>query len=272
MSDKSISLKKQRTLLLVDDEDNIRSSLKRALRHDGYTIIQADSGSQGLKILESNPTIGVILSDQRMPRMTGIEFLARACELRPDTVRMVLSGYTDLKTVTEAINQGAIYKFLTKPWEDELLRDNVAEAFEHYELRFESQRLTQELQMINTKQKQWIEKKTHEALINMHALQISQEVLECLPVAVLGIDEDGLLVVTNQQADALLSNSLLGQTFKEALPDALIEQIEYAMEDKAPAAINLQLNNTLLQIQCKHLEQTSLAKGIIVVMVPIKEH
>jgi signal transduction histidine kinase/DNA-binding response OmpR family regulator len=165
MNDKGDKVKNERILLLVDDEDNIRSSLKRVFHRDGYTILQADSGAQGLELLKSNPAIGVILSDQRMPVMTGTEFLSRARELRPDTVRIVLSGYTDLKTVTEAINQGAIYKFLIKPWVDELLRANVIEAFEHYELYFENERLTQELQKINAKQEQWIEKKTREAFL-----------------------------------------------------------------------------------------------------------
>jgi CheY-like chemotaxis protein len=92
----------QRTLLLVDDEDSIVSALRRLLRRDGYHIVTANSGAQGLQRLAEN-SVDVIVSDQRMPGMTGVEFLRRAKELYPDTVRMVLSGYTELQSITDAI-------------------------------------------------------------------------------------------------------------------------------------------------------------------------
>ena len=76
--------------------------------------------------------VQVILSDQRMPEMSGTEFLSRVKDLYPNTIRLVLSGYTDLKSVTDAINQGAIYKFLTKPWDDDELRQNIAQSFHEF--------------------------------------------------------------------------------------------------------------------------------------------
>jgi len=134
----------ERTILLVDDEENILRSLERLLRRDGYRILKAAGGEAGLELLKEH-TVGVIVSDQRMPGMTGVEFLSQVKELYPQTVRIVLSGYTELKSVTDAINKGAIYKFLTKPWEDDLLRHNIEEAFAHYELAHENERLAQEL-------------------------------------------------------------------------------------------------------------------------------
>lgn len=132
--------KPNRHLLLVDDEESILQALRRMLRRDGYVIHLASSGEQGLAILEKEP-IGVIVSDQRMPVMTGSEFLSKVKEKYPETVRMVLSGYTELNSITEAINRGAIYKFLTKPWDDELLRAHVAEAFARFEMKAENARL-----------------------------------------------------------------------------------------------------------------------------------
>lgn len=140
----------KRTILLVDDEENILHALERLLRRDGYHILTANSGEAGLQRLEQN-AVGVIVSDQRMPGMTGVEFLSKVKELYPHTVRIVLSGYTELKSVTDAINKGAIYKFLTKPWEDELLRTNIKEAFEHFELAHENERLARELEQANVK-------------------------------------------------------------------------------------------------------------------------
>ncbi|MFZ5724677.1 MAG: EAL domain-containing protein [Pseudomonadota bacterium] len=117
-----------KTILLVDDEPNILRALSRLLRRDGYRIHVASSAREAFAILAQND-VQVIISDQRMPEVCGTEFLAQVKDLYPDTVRMVLSGYTDLKTVTDAINEGAIYRFLTKPWNDDALREDVRKAF-----------------------------------------------------------------------------------------------------------------------------------------------
>ena len=139
---------RQRTLLLVDDEENILTSLRRLLRREGYTILIGHSGEQGLEILAQHP-VDVIVSDQRMPNMTGVEFLRRVKTAYPDTVRMVLSGYTELQSITDAINEGAIYKFLTKPWEDEQLRANIAEAFRYKELADDNENLHEQVKIAN---------------------------------------------------------------------------------------------------------------------------
>ena len=122
----------RRTLLLVDDEPNILTALRRMLRNEGYRILTAGNALEGLDIL-ARDNVQVILSDQRMPGMSGTEFLGRVKDIYPDTVRIVLSGFTELDTIIQAVNQGAIYKFLIKPWEDELMRAHVREAFRYHE-------------------------------------------------------------------------------------------------------------------------------------------
>jgi len=119
-----------RTLLLVDDEEDILKALKRLLRRSGYRILTATSGAAALEVLGLNE-VQVIVSDQRMPQMSGTEFLSRVKELYPNTVRMVLTGYSDLASVTGAINRGAIFRFLSKPWDDEDLREQIHNAFIH---------------------------------------------------------------------------------------------------------------------------------------------
>ena len=137
-----------RTLLLVDDEENILAALRRLLRQDGYRILAASSARQGLELLAEHP-IGVIISDQRMPEMTGVEFFSQVKELYPKTVRMILSGYADLGSVTDAINRGSIYKFITKPWDDATLSANVHEAFEYHELIQKKEQLLDDIQSAN---------------------------------------------------------------------------------------------------------------------------
>lgn len=138
----------ERTLLLVDDEEDICAALTRLLRQDGYRILRANSGKEGLEVL-TQYEVGVIVSDQRMPGMTGIEFLTQVRALYPHTIRMVLSGYADFDSVMDGINRGAIYKFLTKPWDNEALRAEVLEAFRHYELVREKEHLVKEIQDAN---------------------------------------------------------------------------------------------------------------------------
>ncbi|MCK9284172.1 MAG: EAL domain-containing protein [Rhodocyclaceae bacterium] len=123
-----------RTLLLVDDEASILSALKRLFRREGYTILTAAGGEEGLELLASNE-IGAVISDARMPQMSGGEFLGKVREMYPDVVRMMLSGYTDLKSVTNAVNRGELFCFLTKPWDDNELLETVRDAFRHYEQR-----------------------------------------------------------------------------------------------------------------------------------------
>ena len=121
-----------RTLLLVDDEPNVLASLIRVLRRENYHILTAESGQAALQLLAENQ-VAVILCDQRMPGMNGTEFLAHVRVMHPRAVRMVLSGYTGLDSLTGAINRGEIYRFLTKPWEERELLEVIREAFRHYE-------------------------------------------------------------------------------------------------------------------------------------------
>ncbi len=136
----------ERTLLLVDDEENITSAMLRLLRVDGYKILCANSGRAGLELLTQHE-VGVIVSDQRMPEMTGVEFFIQVKALYPKTIRMMLSGYADLDAVTDAINRGSVYKFLNKPWDDASLSASVQEAFRRYELVQEDERLALGIQI-----------------------------------------------------------------------------------------------------------------------------
>ncbi len=130
--DKLVRHPYERTLLFVDDEINLIAAMKRTLRRKGYTLFVANSAAEAFEILATNE-VGVILCDQRMPGMSGTEFLSRVKHMYPAAVRMVLSGYTDLQSVTDAVNHGAIFKFLTKPWESKDLFEALDDAFEKFE-------------------------------------------------------------------------------------------------------------------------------------------
>jgi len=129
--DPNVAAEPPQTLLLVDDDVNVLSSLHRLFRRDGYRILTAVTPAEGFDLLALYP-VQVIVCDQRMPILSGTEFLAKVKEMYPDTIRIILSGYTGLEAVLDSINRGAIYRFYTKPWDDTQLRDNIRLAFHHY--------------------------------------------------------------------------------------------------------------------------------------------
>lgn len=135
----------ERVILLVDDEPNVLSALTRTLKTDGYRIFATTSAREAFELLAMHKP-GVVISDQRMPEITGTEFLRRVKALYPETVRIILSGFTELNSVIDAVNQGMIYKFMTKPWEDNALRENIKDAFNIYELHRENRELSRLLQ------------------------------------------------------------------------------------------------------------------------------
>lgn len=139
------------TLLVVDDEPDVLDSL-RHLFHRRYRVLTAANAPQGLELLQAEaPRVGVILSDQRMPGMTGDAFLARAREVAPDAVRLLFTGYADIQAVVSAINQGGIFHYILKPWNPAELEAVVAQAVQQYDLLADRRRLLAELQAANAR-------------------------------------------------------------------------------------------------------------------------
>lgn len=127
-------------LLCVDDEPNILSSLRRLFRQHGYQISVANSGAEGLQALEAQP-FDLVISDMRMPEMDGAQFLEQVRKRWPDTVRILLTGYADIGSTIDAINKGQIYRYVSKPWDDNDITLTVRQALERQSLEREKARL-----------------------------------------------------------------------------------------------------------------------------------
>jgi diguanylate cyclase (GGDEF)-like protein/PAS domain S-box-containing protein len=220
---------RQRTLLLVDDEENVLAALRRLLRAEGWLVLSATSAEQALQLMARHE-IDVILSDQRMPGMTGVELLRRAKQLYPETIRLVLSGYTELQSITDAINEGAIYKFLAKPWDDAELRAHLREAFTLKEMADHNRRLDREVQTanrdlaeLNQRLQTLLSAQREQNQREVGSREAAQELLDAVPVPVLGVDDEGLLVFANAPAQALcgLGGGFLGGAATEHLPPNL---------------------------------------------------
>ncbi|MGF7040692.1 response regulator [Mucilaginibacter lappiensis] len=134
-------------VLYVDDEINNLNSFKAAFRRD-FNIYTASSAVEGRKILDVNE-IGVIITDQRMPVTTGIEFLESILHTYPDTIRILLTGFSDINAVIDAINRGQVYRYLVKPWQNDELKIHIQNAIEIYDLRKENKELMYKLKIAN---------------------------------------------------------------------------------------------------------------------------
>ncbi len=135
------------SVLYVDDEINNLQSFKAAFRRD-FLIYTAASAKEGMKILNEVP-IQIIITDQRMPEMSGVEFLEQIIPIYPDPIRILLTGYSDIQAVIDAINKGQVYHYITKPWDEEQLRNIIKKSLEVYALRGENKELVKSLLRAN---------------------------------------------------------------------------------------------------------------------------
>ena len=135
-------------ILLVDDEPNILNALRRLFRTDQIKILTAQNGREALEIFKREP-IQVLITDNLMPEMTGIELIKRVKQSYPDTIRIILSGQSDLQAVLTAINQGEAFRFVLKPWNDIDLKAAVSLALAHYKLAEDNKHLIRELREKN---------------------------------------------------------------------------------------------------------------------------
>ncbi|MCX6826230.1 MAG: response regulator [candidate division Zixibacteria bacterium] len=156
------------TILLVDDEIGILKSLQRLLKELDVTVLTASGGPEALVFMKNSP-ITLIISDQRMPQMTGVELLSRSRAIHPNAIRILLTGYADLDSTMQAINSGAIRYYITKPWEDELLLSRIKESLELYDMLMDNKRLdeithvqNEELRRLNATLEERVEKQTAE--------------------------------------------------------------------------------------------------------------
>lgn len=131
---------KTRRILIVDDEENVCRALKRCLRREGYELFIANSPDEALKFLAQQP-VDAVMSDHLMPNMTGLEFLKMVRNRYPDCLRIMLTGHADMQTAIDAINQGEIYRFLTKPWDDTEIKVTLFIGFEQLDLERENREL-----------------------------------------------------------------------------------------------------------------------------------
>ena len=223
------------SILCVDDEKNILNSLRRLLRQENYNLLTASSGAEGLKLLEETH-VQLVISDQRMPEMSGVEFLSQVREKYPEIIRIILSGYTDVNSITDAINKGHIYKFLLKPWDEQNLFLEIRQALQKYDLVEDNQRLHQkvltqneELKRMNENLEQIVAARTSELRLQNQALELSHAILEDLPLSIIGVSAEGIVAVINRKTQELQNSCFpveIGQRVDEIFPQQVVGKIK----------------------------------------------
>jgi len=229
-------------ILCVDDEPNVLKAMRRLFLDEDYRIFSAASGEEGHALLTEQWDIQVVISDYRMPGMNGVDFLKAVHEGWPETIRIVLSGYADTASVVAAINEGQIYKFIGKPWNDEELKATIGKAIEHSNLKRKNQELNRELlasnaelKVLNEDLEKLVADRTAELIFRNRMLQQGQMILDCLPVGVVGIDTDGFIVQGNRRLAELTGGSAgtaMGQDIYQVFPEEIVKFTEKITGDR----------------------------------------
>ena len=267
----------EHTVLLVDDEEGILHSLKRLLRKEGYRLLTASSGSKGLKVLEKND-VHLVISDQRMPQMSGTEFFAKVKERYPDTIRIVLTGYTDVDSITESINKGHIYKFFLKPWNDQSLKLEINQALDQYDLIQANKRLhekvmeqNEELKKINENLETLVKERTMELEIQNQALELSREILEDLALPIIGVSAEGVIALINREAKSLSINGNdieIGREIDDYFSPKVKEKIVSTLETDTTQTIkDYQVSEITYDIDVTPLSGRFRGKGVILSLI-----
>ncbi len=256
------------TILCVDDEENILASLKRLLRKESYRLLTASSGAEGLAILEKE-TAQLVISDQRMPSMSGTEFLQKVKELYPDTVRVVLSGYADVTVILDSINKGEIYRFLTKPWNDEELKIHIRQCLAHYDLVRQNKDMMKQLEfrnkelgLTNTNLETTIEERTH-------TLRLSQRILDALPTPMIGVGEEGTVAFVNGAVPREfpeLATWTMGCEMKEIFPPELLKAVSECFSGKAGNPVVIHPKGRPIRFHLTPLEEGPKVTGCILTL------
>ena len=263
-----------RTVLCVDDELHVLKSLQRLLRREDYKLITAKGGENGLKVLESEP-VHLVMSDQRMPGMSGVEFLKKVKESYPGTVRVVLSGYADVAVMVESINDGEIYRFLPKPWNDEELKTAIRQCLEHYDILQQNSVLSDKIQKQNEELRKLNEGLEEMVQARTRSLQVSQDILEKLPISVLGISSEGMVVLANSHAresyDALRAVSP-GSRAADLVPTAIADAISNCLGAReCPENPTIEWDGRQVSFQVEALKDGGDIRGCVLILEAIED-
>ena len=267
-------------ILLVDDEPPILASLRRLLAFEPYEVLTTEVGAQALEVLAAG-NIAVVLSDQHMPGMEGVELLRRARDLAPDTSRILFSGHIDIDLLRAAVNGGEVYRFVTKPWDNDEVLAAVRQGVERWQLLRQNRLLREHTEIQNDQLRRFnrsledlvtartsdLDRRTHDLDQRNRALVLSQEVLDRLPVAVLGLDPDGIVALANRLASAAFPGCVLGE--RPLLPEPLQAMVTVCMSGGNLSSRSVDTALGALRCEAQALSDAERMRGMVITGTPI---
>lgn len=261
-------------VLFVDDEENILRTIKRLFMDEPFDILTADSGLSGLDLLKRRPDVSVIVSDLRMPGMSGAEFLEKARDIVPDAVRIVLTGYADVTSAVDAINKGGAYRYIGKPWNDDEFKISVSNGLEQYRLlkqnehlKLQLQKSNYELQELNDILRERITDEVFTLKTEVETLARTAAVFNLVPLAVAHIDGDGVITTYNQAMSKLFSwhaENRVYITKEKAFSAGINEFIDTVMMNGA-SSVCLRINGNPLHVHGERAVTWGYNAGVILV-------
>lgn len=260
----------RKTILCVDDEPNILSALKRLLRKEDVEVLTATSAREGLDLLTQN-RVHLVISDQRMPEVTGVEFLQKVKQQHPDTIRIVLSGFADTALIVDSINKGEVYRFLTKPWDNESLKAAIRQCLEQYDLLEHNRKLVEQIQVQNDQLSKLNRDLEHRVAERTRTLSLSQEILEKLPVPVVGVSPEGMVVLTNEKVRELFPSTpfVMGSFARTLLPGEVAGELDRCLGEGRQCRLeNISMTDRKAHLRIDPLISGGHVRGCIMIMEP----
>ncbi len=272
-------------VLFIDDEVNIQRAFKRELHGESYEILTADSGEEGL-LVQAEAEVGVVVSDHKMPGMTGVEFLEKVRQQWPKTFRIMLTGYGDIDTISSAINVGEIHRFLTKPWDRNTLKAAIDQGISHAALIKENDFLTSAFEEQNYKltsltedlEKQ-VEERTRQ-LQDTYARLVRSERSQAIADLVEGVSRQAMnpLTVIGGRIDMIRMNTTLSVETVQMLDEAResVDQVISLLTRLRDVTTEQESNRTDLDFsalvnEVYQLESSSLRAKSIDMMLELEE-
>ncbi|MBN2064307.1 MAG: response regulator, partial [Sedimentisphaerales bacterium] len=210
-------------ILLIDDDDKILRSLQRLLKNEGYEIHTATRAGDAISML-SKDRFALVLTDQLMPEMLGTELLEIIEQQWPDTIRIILTGYSEIDTIIDAINKGHIFRFVSKPWDDDRLKLDIKIAVDQYRLKMENSLMAERIRRQNDKLIQLNNQLAQHFWDVSTGMTRIHDLLDILDVAVIVIDTDGMIIEANDKVGEYfnLDNAgYIGTMAQNILPELL---------------------------------------------------
>jgi response regulator RpfG family c-di-GMP phosphodiesterase len=258
-----------RTLLILDDEKDVLETVSSMLENEPYRIFSSGSGKEALEILDKE-TVQVVLADQRMPGMTGTDFLEQVRERHPLAIRVLFSGYSDLGDILESVNKGGVFRYFTKPFRKQELLLLIRQCFDHFETVLRKHSLMERVSEQNKTLKSLNEELERRVAIQGRVLSLSRKILEKMPVPLLGVNERQELVIANE----LFRKRFLNQKTLDAatplsciLPEDLGKRILSSLDPgrKEPLAAEGTWNGISVRIETESFDVRDLTGHLLII-------